>query len=415
LSELKEIFCHSTDDSLMSAIRRGRTEVVEYLTKYKTDNENPCFIALAAYLGNIDYLKLLHQRDYAWDDTACVDAALQGHLDCLRYLHENGCAWNYNVYIKSASNQHWDCFQFAAEKGLPWHVTVSMRLAQWKESTMLQYAIEHGCPMDLTAMQEAVANGDVDCVRILLNVDCPVPVDSCLVASKSGYLECLILLHEHGANWDEEAPAVAASAGHLPCLQYLHAHSCPWDEKTTQEAAKYGHLNALQYALENGCPYNDDLVATAAGAASIDCLQYLIEEQGLFIGEDGKAFLTAMHYCKPQSVQYLIDQGCNIHNCSTEVQKLMQETDWTLVYLPAADELLLECIQIALFQNWDIRKNGQTLLSMVILYMNILPMCYRYLQVEGYVEDVHSAASRIAQQANYGFEWDVDVEFHVVK
>ena len=406
LLELKEIFCHPADDSLTSAIRRGRTEVVQFLAKRRVNMYKPEYIALASYLGKLTYVQLLHQKGFAWNHCACVDAAMQGHLDCLRYLHENGCDWNHDVYIKSASNQHWACFKYAAEKGLPWRVEVAMRLAQWKESNLLQYAMEHGCPVDATVMQEAVANGDADSVRILLNVDCPIPIGSCLVAAKGGHLECLILLHEHGASWDEEASVAAASADHVLCLEYLHEQGCPWNQKTTEEAAKYGRLSTLRYAMENACPYNDNIVATAAGAPSMDCLQYLIEEQGLFMGDDGKAFLTAIQYSKPESVQFLIDQGCDIHNCSREAHAILLHTDWTLAYLPQGDELLLECIQIALSHYWDIRKNGQALLDKVKRYATLLPQCFSYFQNEGYYNSgVDYAFAPVSLQAHFSDDW----------
>ena len=407
LLELKEIFCHPADDSLTSAIRRGRTEVVQFLAKRRVNMYKPEFIAFASYLGKLPYVQLLHQKGYFWNDCACVDAAMQGHLDCLRYLNGNGCNWNHDVYIKAASNQHWACFKYAAEKGLPWHVEVAMRLAQWKEANMLQYAIEHGCPVDVTVMQEAVANGDTDSVRILLSVDCPVPVESCLVAAKGGHLECLMILREHGALWDEKATATAASADHLSCLQYLHEQGCPWTEKTTEEAAKYGCLGTLRYAMENGCSYNNDIVATAAGAPSIDCVQYLIEEQGLFMGDNGKAFLAAMYYCKPQTVRYLIDQGCDIQNCSEEAHSIFQQADWSLAYLSTGDKLLLDCQTIALAHNWDISNNGQALLNKIVRVQTILPLCCLYLQAEGYFGYV--ARNSLGLYRKY--RWDIDNEY----
>jgi len=51
LSELKQIFC--SDDPLTSAIRVGRTEVVTYLTKDRTNCYDSGNVALAASLGNL--------------------------------------------------------------------------------------------------------------------------------------------------------------------------------------------------------------------------------------------------------------------------------------------------------------------------------------------------------------------------
>jgi len=385
LSELNQIFC--SDDPLKMAIRTDRTEVVKYLAKQRTNCSDPDIVALAAFKGNLSYLKILRLHEYEWSPKACKNAALKGHLDCLRYLHENGCEWNCQVYACAGYTNQWDCFTYAFESGLPWEYGVSSALIQCKNSVFLKFAIENGCPISTLAVEAAAQFGSVECLQMLLNAGCPVPTDACLIACRGVNIQCLQFLHEYGASWDEKAPATAAINDGLSCIQYLHEQGCPWNEKTTEEAARYGRYNSLKYAMENGCPYHNSIVVTAAwGESPMACLQYLIEEQGLYMGNNGGVFEAAIRMCKPVVVQYLIDQGYNIHYRTETLSKMLMYTDWCYEMKPSFDEPLLECIKIALQHNWDIHRQAPALLREVVRFSSEVPLLYAYLQAEGYVE-----------------------------
>ena len=384
LSDLKQIFC--SDDPLTSAIRIGRTEVVTYLAKDRTNCYDPVNVAFAAYEGKLQYIQILRQHGYEWSSRACKRAALGGHLDCLQYLHENGCEWDCQVYACAASNNHWDCFKYAFENGFAWQFYVPIALIDCKNSDFLKYAIDNGCPLSTLAADAAAQSGSVSCLRLLLNAHCPVSSEACQIACRSNSLECLQLLHQHGALCDEKTSAEAAMRNGLSCLQYLHEQGSPWDEKTTEEAARYGCCSTLKYAIEHGCSYPDNIIETAAWNDSpMDCLKYLIEEQGLFMGNNGQVFNVAMLKCNPNVVQYLIDLGYDIHHCSDTESKNPLNKDLKYELKPSLDEPLLGCVKIALQYNWDLQRQAPALLRDVVRFSSEVPLLYAYLQAEGYV------------------------------
>eukprot|EP00598_Pedospumella_elongata_P012599 CAMPEP_0184996112 /NCGR_PEP_ID=MMETSP1098-20130426/55196_1 /TAXON_ID=89044 /ORGANISM="Spumella elongata, Strain CCAP 955/1" /LENGTH=308 /DNA_ID=CAMNT_0027522501 /DNA_START=796 /DNA_END=1719 /DNA_ORIENTATION=+ len=261
----------------------------------------------------------------------------------------------------AAQNSHLDCFTYALEKGLPWSAVVPTYLVQNKRLDFLLYAIKHGCPLSASAVDVAVRFGSVDVLHILLYAGCPIPAEACLAATKRKQFECLQLLHQHGAFWDAQVTAAAAAGNHLPSLQYLHEQGCLWDEETTNEAARNGCISTITYAMENGCPYSEDIVAVAASHTShISCLQYLIEEQGLFVGGE-ETFLTAIRSCNPAAVQYLIDQGCDIHNDVNETIPPPLYTHWSFDMDQIIVEPFIECIKIAKKYDWDLRKQAPSL------------------------------------------------------
>ena len=122
--------------------------------------------ACAAFLGDLELLRLALELGYEWNWATCCCAALNGHLECLKYARERGCDWS-----------HLTC-EFAAYSG---------------NLECLKYAHERGCPWD---------------------------EETCKIAAENGHLECLKYAHEHGCPWNEETCACAAYTGHLGCLKY---------------------------------------------------------------------------------------------------------------------------------------------------------------------------------------------------
>ena len=159
-----------------------------------------CVTACAAFLGDLELVRLARECGHEWDAYTCQFAAYSGNLECLKYAHEHGCPWNKST----------------------------CRYAAWNgDLESLKYAHEHGCPWD---------------------------EETCACAAYSGHLECLKYAHERGCPWDEETCKIAAENGHLECLKYAHAHGCPWNEETCACAAMHGHLECLKYAQDHSAP-----------------------------------------------------------------------------------------------------------------------------------------------------------------
>ena len=48
----------------------------------------------AAWGGNLEVLKWLHNTGCPWDSWTCAAAAYGGHLDVLQWAREHGCPWD---------------------------------------------------------------------------------------------------------------------------------------------------------------------------------------------------------------------------------------------------------------------------------------------------------------------------------
>lgn len=402
VEELYLIFLFGPKEFLQRAIPSARKEIVEYLILNGPKDETSC--AVAAEFGRLDYLKLLHEHGYEWNNYTAQKAAEGGHLSCLKYLHENGCSWDGHVYTSAASGNHMHCFQYAYECGLPWRYArkrgiswgtdICASLAQTR-LCFLQFAVERGCPLDSQAVTEAVKKNNAECLQYLLEASCPIPKDACLLACEMGHLECLQLLHLHGAFWDANTAHAAAKNNQLTCFQFLCQNSCPKHDNIALHAVQKGHFNLLRCALENGCTYSDHLLLEAAASEknSFTSLTYLIGEQGLSMPPNGELFIAAFVRGDFECVQYLMDQGCvfndNSGQCSTLwLQGLREHVKYTHYYsqlMQKFDPSLLECIKYAVDHCWDICSHGVILLSHLQQYQDKYPLCYAFLLSEGYL------------------------------
>jgi len=183
--------------------------------------------ACAAFLGDLELLRLALELGYEWNWATCCSAALNGHLECLKYARERGCDWSEHTCSRAAENGHLEC---------------------------LKYAHERGCPWDELTCAYAASNGQLECLKYLHEHGCPLNEDMCDNAAYHGHLECLKYAHERGCPWDELTCAYAAKLGNLECLKYAHEHGCPWDARTCGTAAENGHLECLKYAQDHGAP-----------------------------------------------------------------------------------------------------------------------------------------------------------------
>ena len=156
--------------------------------------------ACAAFLGDLELLRLALELGYEWNWETCASAAMSGQLECLKYARERGCDWSDLTCANAAENGHLECLKYAYERG------------------------------------------------------CPLYEEMCAYAASNGHLECLKYLHERGCPWNEETCQNAAEKGHLECLKYAHEHGCRWDELTCGAAAYVNEIECLRYAQDHGAP-----------------------------------------------------------------------------------------------------------------------------------------------------------------
>ena len=87
----------------------------------KCSEEKERFCAEMAEKGNLELLKVLHEKGCPWDKDTCFAAAYTGHLECLKYAHENGCPWNEKTCSYAAQEGYLECLKYLHENGCPWN------------------------------------------------------------------------------------------------------------------------------------------------------------------------------------------------------------------------------------------------------------------------------------------------------
>ena len=352
--------------SLEKAIELEVTEVVEHFVEKRHCGFSVLASFAAAKVGRLDYLIVLHQFGYPWNETVANQAAENGHLGCLQYLHENGCPWSSDLFLSAATSGHLDCIQYAYEQGVRWADDFVGYVATCGQLNILRYVVEHGGMLDRTVTYTAAKHNHQECLQYLLEVNCPVDHYSGAIAAEYGHIECLKVLHQQfgTAWWDVRITGSASIGGQLECLQFLHETGCPWDERTTTCAASKAKLHCLRYAFEHDCPFDDDLVMRAVRTVSpdsVNCLQYLIEERGLQLEDDAAEFQEAFAMGNYYALQYLIDLGRPFRKCKLSEERLDSGfvlctflEDDTHEY----DSNLVKCIACIISNRWNLARNG---------------------------------------------------------
>ena len=102
--------------------------------------------ACAAFLGDLELLRLALELGYEWNWETCASAAMSGQLECLKYARERGCDWSEHTCANAALNGHLECLKYAHEHGCPWHELTCGAAAYVNEIECLRYAQDHGAP-----------------------------------------------------------------------------------------------------------------------------------------------------------------------------------------------------------------------------------------------------------------------------
>ena len=70
--------------------------------------------ACAAFLGDLELLRLALELGYEWNWATCCCAALNGHLECLKYAREHGCDWRRGDVLESRREWTFGVFEVRA-------------------------------------------------------------------------------------------------------------------------------------------------------------------------------------------------------------------------------------------------------------------------------------------------------------
>ena len=102
--------------------------------------------ACAAFLGDLELLRLALELGYEWNWETCASAAMSGQLECLKYARERVCDWSEHTCANAALIGHLECLKYAHEHGCRWDELTCGAAAYVNEIECLRYAQDHGAP-----------------------------------------------------------------------------------------------------------------------------------------------------------------------------------------------------------------------------------------------------------------------------
>ena len=105
-----------------------------------------CVTACAAFLGDLELVRLARDCGHEWDAYTCAFAAYSGNLECLKYAHEHGCPWNKSTCRYAAWNGDLESLKYAHEHGCPWDEETCACAAYTGHLGCLKYAQDHSAP-----------------------------------------------------------------------------------------------------------------------------------------------------------------------------------------------------------------------------------------------------------------------------
>ena len=83
------------------------------------EDSEACVTACAAFLGDLELVRMARECGHEWDAYTCEFAAYSGSLECLKYAHECGCPWNEETCACAAYTGHLGCLKYAQDHGAP--------------------------------------------------------------------------------------------------------------------------------------------------------------------------------------------------------------------------------------------------------------------------------------------------------
>ena len=83
------------------------------------EDSEACVTACAAFLGDLELVRMARECGHEWDAYTCAFAAYSGNLEYLKYLHECGCPWDEETCACAAYTGHLGCLKYAQDHSAP--------------------------------------------------------------------------------------------------------------------------------------------------------------------------------------------------------------------------------------------------------------------------------------------------------
>lgn len=305
----------------------GSANLFEYVLFYSIniDREICCH---ACEFGNLEVLKLCHQRGFYHQPLEYEIASKNGNHECLQFLFDNKVPYPiifnyddddeeklelfqtdpYEVAIEKGHveclkcllknkapkrddnddlislairNENLECLKFLMENG--WEKSdklINSTICEFEldESVRLEiikYLHSIGCEFnDSCAL---AADCEVfDCLKFAHTNGCELTTETACIASDTGNLECLKYVHENGIQLNDEMLRLSIVNGNLDCLKYCHENGVKLESQHCLIAAENGKLNCLKYCHQNGYKINEDVLNKALEHKHFNCVEYAL-------------------------------------------------------------------------------------------------------------------------------------------
>jgi hypothetical protein len=180
ISKLKQMSYYPTKD-IIEMIGKKKTgyelkeeykSIEEKIDEIRKVQKTYRHIDACAKIGNIQYLKYLHDNGCEWDNWVCRCAAQEGYIECLRYLHGKGCDW-YTSCDGAAGCGQIECLKYLHENGCEWNKWTCASAALGGQIECLKYLHENGCKWDEITYEWAYGGGDEKCIKYVEENGCP--------------------------------------------------------------------------------------------------------------------------------------------------------------------------------------------------------------------------------------------------
>ena len=89
-------------------------EFESYLENVRNAKEALIYDRIRAAINaglHVSTVRMLHEKGYPWNETACESAARMNDLECLIYLHTEGCPWDRRTLLAAAEHNSVACLQ----------------------------------------------------------------------------------------------------------------------------------------------------------------------------------------------------------------------------------------------------------------------------------------------------------------
>lgn len=104
--------------SILLAISDDNVNVLKYILKHISSDENMCDIA--AQYGSIKCLEFLFKYKYEYSNDICDIASKYNNLKCLEFLYKHGCELDYETVTEAVKNNNLACLEFLLKNRCPY-------------------------------------------------------------------------------------------------------------------------------------------------------------------------------------------------------------------------------------------------------------------------------------------------------